>query len=141
MSTIASAIERAGCGAFARMLRTSRFAELMESGGPYTIFAPTDSAFAKFPQGAFRTLMEADEALLHSVAGYHFAAGKVVSARFTGKRIRAVTYGGQSLIIDGRNGLRVNTASLVAPDLIIGSCVVHGIDGVLWPRQPDAVAR
>ncbi|MET0181248.1 MAG: fasciclin domain-containing protein [Caulobacterales bacterium] len=141
MSTIASAIESAGFGAFARMLRASRFADLLESGGPYTIFAPTDAAFAKFPKGAFRTLMEADEVLLHSVASYHFAAGKVMSARFSGKRIRAVTYGGQSLIIDGRNGLRVNMTAMVAPDLYNGACVVHGIDGVLWPRQPEVVAR
>lgn len=142
MNTIVNAIESAGFGVFARLLRSSRFGDLLQAGGPYTIFAPTDAAFAKFPQGEFRTLMEADDALLRSVAGYHFAAGKVVSARFAGKRIRAVTYGGQSVIIDGRNGLRVNTAMLVEPDIIMaGACVVHGIDGVLWPRQPKAVAR
>lgn len=136
-----NAIESAGFSVFARMLRMSRFGELLQSGGPYTIFAPTDAAFLKFPPGAFKTLMEADEKLLRSVAGYHFAAGKVVSAQFVGKRIRAVTYGGQSLIIDGRRGLRVNTALMAQPDVLVGACVVHGIDGVLWPREPEAIAR
>jgi len=141
MIMITNAIEAVGFSVFARMLRTSPFGELLQSGGPYTIFAPTDAAFSKFPPGAFRTLMEADEQLLRSVAGYHFAAGKVVSAGFVGKRIRAVTYGGQSLIIDGRDGLRVNTAIIAQPDVLVGACVVHGIDGVLWPREPEALAR
>lgn len=141
MIMITNAIEAAGFGIFARMLRASPFGELLQSGGPYTIFAPTDAAFSKFPLGAFRTLMEADEKLRRSVAGYHFAAGKVVSARFVGKRIRAVTYGGQSLIIDGRDGLRVNAALIAQPDVLVGACVVHGIDSVLWPREPGALAR
>ncbi len=141
MITITDAIEAAGFSVFARMLRTSSFGELLQSGAPYTLFAPIDAAFSKFPLGAFRTLMEADEQLLQSVAGYHFAAGKVVSARFVGKRIRAVTYGGQSLIIDGRNSVRVNAALVTQPDVLVGACVLHGIDGVLWPRVPEAMAR
>jgi uncharacterized surface protein with fasciclin (FAS1) repeats len=141
MIMITNAIEAAGFGAFARMLRASSFGDLLQSGGPYTIFAPIDAAFSKLPLGAFRTLMEADENQLRSVAGYHFAAGKVVSARFVGKRIRAVTYGGQSLIIDGRDGLRVNTASIAQPDVLVGACVVHGIDDVLRPREPEVLAR
>jgi uncharacterized surface protein with fasciclin (FAS1) repeats len=78
--------------------------------------------------------------LLHAVAGYHFAAGKVLSSRFIGKRIRAVTYGGDSVLIDGKNGLRVGAANLVRPDILAGSSVIHGIDGVLWPREPAAAA-
>lgn len=47
----------------------------------------------------------------------------------------------QSLIIDGRDGLRVNAAIIAQPDVLIGACVVPGIDGVLWPREPEALAR
>jgi uncharacterized surface protein with fasciclin (FAS1) repeats len=141
MTITLSEIEAAGFCAFARMLRTGPFGDVLESGGPYTIFAPTDAAFTKLPQGALRRLMEADGPLQRAVASYHFAAGKVMSARFVDKRIRAVTYGGQSAIIDGRDGLRVNNARLLQPDILVGTCVVHGIDGVLWPRAPEAAAR
>ncbi len=140
MNAIPDAIEAAGLTACARMLRASPFGELLESGGPYTIFAPTDVAFEKFPGASIERLVEDDPALLRAVAGYHFAAGKVMSKRFAGTRIRAVTYGGQSLVIDGRGGLRVNAATVVQPDLVVGACVVHGIDGVLWPREPAAAA-
>lgn len=136
MSRVENAIEAAGFSAFARLLRAGPFAELLESGGPYTIFAPTDAAFEKFPNDD----MDGDTALSRAVAGYHFAPGKVMSQRFLGKRIRAVMHSGGSFIIDGRAGLRADTANIVQPDIIAGACVIHGIDGVLWPREPVAAA-
>jgi uncharacterized surface protein with fasciclin (FAS1) repeats len=83
-------------------------------------------------------LINGDAALLRAVVGYHFAAGRVLSKRFTGKRIRAVTYGGQALLIEDKNGLRINKAALTNPDIISGASVIHGIDGVLWPREAAA---
>lgn len=141
MTPIESALKSADFKVFARVLRASKYDHVLESGGPYTIFAPTNEAFAKFPPGALDGLLNGDPELLHAVAGYHFAAGKVLSSRFAGKRIRAVTYGGGHLIIDGKNGLRVGAANLVRPDILAGPSVIHGIDGVLWPREPAAVAR
>jgi uncharacterized surface protein with fasciclin (FAS1) repeats len=140
MNPIERAIDEAGYRSFARLLQASPFGALLESGGPYTIFAPSDEAFEKFPHASIDDLIADGGDLLRAVAGYHFAAGKVMSKRFSGKRIRAVTYGGQPLVIDGRNGLRVNTAKLVAPDIAAGACVVHGIDSVLWPREPAVAA-
>jgi uncharacterized surface protein with fasciclin (FAS1) repeats len=61
-----------------------------------------------------------------------------MATRFAGKRIRAVMYSGGDCIIDGKDGLKVNGANLVTPDIISGACVIHGIDGVLWPREPAA---
>ncbi|HVY86059.1 MAG TPA: fasciclin domain-containing protein [Caulobacterales bacterium] len=140
MNAIHEALSGAGFNAFTRMLKASPFGAQLENGGPFTIFAPTDEAFDKFPVASLDRLIDGKPDLLTAVAGYHFAVGKVLSKRFAGARIRAVTYGGQSLIIDGKSGLRVNTANLVRPDIIAGACVIHGIDSVLWPREP-AVAR
>jgi len=141
MSSIEDAVEAAGFGAFADALRESPYGEVLDSGGPYTVFAPSDSAFGKFSTASLDRLLHGDEALLRTVLGYHFASGKVMSASFKGKRIRAVMYAGGDLIIDGRNGgLRVNRANLTKPDVIAGACVVHGIDGVLWPQAPAAAA-
>jgi uncharacterized surface protein with fasciclin (FAS1) repeats len=65
----------------------------------------------------------------------------VATARFDGKRIRAVMQSGGDVIIDGRStGLRVNAARLCKPDLNARNGVVHGIDALLWPRQAAAMA-
>jgi uncharacterized surface protein with fasciclin (FAS1) repeats len=140
MSSIEDAVEAAGFGVFANALRESPYGEVLDSGGDYTVFAPTDAAFEKFSGAALDRLLHGEEKLLRTVLGYHFASGKVMSASFKGKRIRAVMYAGGDLIIDGKNGLKVNGANLVKPDVVAGGCVVHGIDGVLWPREPAAAA-
>lgn len=139
MNEIETAIEAAGFAVFAQAMAESDYGQVLVSGKPYTIFAPTDAAFEKFPQSSLEHLRD-DMKLLRSVVGYHFAAGKVLSQRFEGKRIRAATYSGDSLVIDGKDGLHVNKARLITPDIIIGACVLHGIDAVLWPREPVAVA-
>lgn len=135
MSSIEDAVEAAGFSAFANALRETPYGEVLDSGGDYTVFAPTDEAFQKFSADSLDRLLHSDEALLRAVLGYHFASGRVVAASFKGKRIRAVMYAGGDLIIDGRNGLRVNRANLTKPDVIAGPCIVHGIDGVLWPQS------
>lgn len=133
---IEDALDVAGFTAFAGALRESPFGEVLDSGGAYTVFAPTDAAFGKFSQASIERLLHGDEALMRAVLGYHFAAGKVRAARFAGRRIRAAMYAGGDVIIDGNNGLRVNRANLTHPDIVAGNCLVHGIDGVLWPREP-----
>lgn len=140
MSSIEEALESAGFKEFADAMRASPYGEVLDSGGDYTIFAPTNQAFEKFSLESMDRLLHGDEALMLAVMGYHFASGKVMSASLKGKRIRAVMYAGGDLIIDGKNGLHVNGANLIKPDLRAGSCVIHGIDGVLWPREPVAIA-
>ena len=135
MSSVEDNIEAAGFSVFAEALRASPYGETLDGGGPFTIFAPDDAAFAKFSQAALERLHD-DDALLRAVIGYHFAAGRVMAGRFAGKRIRAVMYAGGDCIVDGKNGLKVNAANLTRPDIIAGACVVHGVDAVLWPRAP-----
>jgi uncharacterized surface protein with fasciclin (FAS1) repeats len=139
MNEIERAIEAAGYKVFAEAVAESDYGQVLASGKPYTIFAPTDAAFAKFPDSSLEHLRD-DMKLLRSVVGYHFAAGKVLAQRFAGKRIRAKTYAGESLVIEDLGGLHVNKARLVQADLIIGACVLHGIDGVLWPLEPAQAA-
>jgi uncharacterized surface protein with fasciclin (FAS1) repeats len=142
MSTVSvvSVADRAGFHIFASALRSSDHFDKLEGAGPFTVFAPSDAAFKKFSQAALDKLLSDDRELLHVVLGYHFAAGKVATARFTGKRIRAVMQAGGDVIIEGRSGLRVNAARLFKPDLNARNGVVHGIDALLWPRQAVAVA-
>lgn len=139
--SVVSVADRAGFHIFASALRESSHSSNLEGAGPFTVFAPSDAAFQKFSKAALEKLLHGDRALLDMVLGYHIAAGRVASVRFAGKRIRAVMQAGGDVIIDGRSGLRVNSARLVKRDLGARNGVVHGIDGVLWPRESaDAVA-
>ena len=135
-AAILTVAEKAGYTQFAAALRAARYAELLNGPGPFTVFAPTDAAFAKFAQPSLDDLFE-DDALLESVMGYHFIPGKVLAGRFAGKRFRAAMHAGGDLIIDGRGGgaLRINGARVVAPDLQASNGVIHGIDAVLWPAD------
>lgn len=139
-ASIVAAAEGAGYATFAAALQASPYVEVLDSGGPFTVFAPTDAAFAKFAHEALDRLLHGDADRLRSVLGYHFVAGKVMAKRFQGRRLRAVMYAGGDVIINGRSGLRVNSANLTEPDILSGACVMHGIDGVLWPHAASAVS-
>lgn len=132
--SVVSVADRTGFHTFASALRASDHFSVLEGAGPFTVFAPSDAAFKAFSPSVLSRLMK-DAELLHQVLGYHVAAGRVATARFEGKRIRAVMRAGGDVIIDGKAGVRVNGARIVKPDLNAGNGVVHGIDGVLWPRD------
>lgn len=134
MLNVVSVADRSGFHTFASTLRASDHLKLLEGAGPFTVFAPTDAAFKTLGEDALASLLR-DRELLHQVLGYHYAAGRVATARFEGKRIRAVMRAGGDVIIDGKGGMSVNGAKIVKPDLSAGNGVVHGIDTVLWPRE------
>jgi uncharacterized surface protein with fasciclin (FAS1) repeats len=124
---------------FGSFLAAAAAAEIMgvlRSAGPYTLFAPTDTAFAKFPPSTLSKLMRpANRVLLVSILGYHLALGAVLTRSLAGKRYRAKTLEGRDLRIDARGDVvAVNGAPVVRPDLIASNGVLHGIDSVLWPK-------
>lgn len=137
-STLVGAAVRAG--AFKEFLRLAKAADLTETLrglGPFTLFAPTDEAFAKLSPDALASLAtEEQRDLLRSMLSYHFAEGQVKAERFAGKRMRAVSYEGSSIRIDGRNGLLVDGATVVMPNIFASNGVIHGIDRVIWPPKP-----
>lgn len=122
------------------MLQASDHAALLGGKGPFTVFAPTEAAFDTFSRAELERLQSGDKKRLRALLGYHFAPGKVLSVRFAGKRIRAVMHTGGDTIIDGRDGLHVNSAQLVEPDLVAANGIIHGIDAVLKPLEKAAKA-
>jgi len=138
---VGTALKRGGYGIFLDLLEKSGVGETLEESGPFTLFAPNDGAFERIPAATMSKLKRADQtAVLKSVMGFHFAAGRVLTARLLGKRIRATTFGGKTLHINGVGGLKVNGAAVVDPDVLASNGVLHGIDRLLWPREPDIVA-
>lgn len=139
--SVVSVADRAGFHIFASALRASDYFGKLEGAGPFTVFAPTDDAFRALGPATLEKLLSRESEQTDAFLGYHFAAGKVVAAQLSGKRIRAVMQAGGDAVIEGREGLRVNTAGVCKPDLMARNGVVHGIDAVLWRRESKTAVR
>jgi uncharacterized surface protein with fasciclin (FAS1) repeats len=105
--------------------------ETLKGPGPFTVFAPTDEAFAKLPPGTLDSLL-ADKAKLTSVLTYHVVAGAVTSADVAGLK-SAKTVQGAELAIDTSNGVKINDATVIKADIKASNGVIHVIDTVLIP--------
>jgi uncharacterized surface protein with fasciclin (FAS1) repeats len=136
--SVVSVADRAGFYIFAAALRSSDYFNTLEQDGPFTVFAPADAAFSAMSPVVLDGFLNRDRDKLHQVLGYHFASGRVAAARFAGKRIRATMRTGGEVLVDGRAGLKANSARVIKPDLEAANGVVHGIDALLWPREASA---
>lgn len=104
----------------------------LASDGPFTVFAPTDDAFAKLPEGTVEGLL-ADKEKLTAILTYHVVAGKVMAADVV-NLTEAPTVQGQNVNIDASNGsVKVNDANVVQADIECDNGVIHVIDSVILP--------
>jgi uncharacterized surface protein with fasciclin (FAS1) repeats len=106
--------------------------ETLSTGGPFTVFAPTDEAFAALPEGTVESLLQNTDALTN-VLTYHVVSGKAMSSDVVNLDSVA-TLQGQSLSIDTSNGVRVNNARVILADIEASNGVIHVIDKVLIPQ-------
>lgn len=106
--------------------------ETLKGEGPFTVFAPTDEAFAAIPAADLEALL-ADKAALTRVLTYHVVAGKVLAADVVGLD-SAVTVEGSSITIDVSDaGVKVDGANVIATDIMTSNGVIHVIDAVILP--------
>ncbi len=121
-------------GSFKTLVTAVQAAGLVEtlSGvGPFTVFAPTDDAFAKIPKETLDAVL-ADKAKLTAILTYHVVSGKVMSQDVV-TMTSAPTVQGGSVRIDASNGVKINDASVVKADIECSNGVIHVIDTVLMP--------
>jgi len=128
-------------GQFTMLLKAVKQAGLegkMKAPGPYTVFAPTDAAFAAMPPAVAKRLMNpANKKELASVLSYHVLAGRLMTADVAGKNAEVKALTGQGLVVDGRKGApTVNGARITTADMRVSNGVVHVIDQVLLPPTP-----
>jgi uncharacterized surface protein with fasciclin (FAS1) repeats len=117
----------------AKALEVAGLVDTLKGSGPYTVFAPVDEAFDRMPEGTLDTLMgETDR--LKKVLTYHVVFGDVRSNDLT-ELEEAQTVEGSVLAIDTANGVRVNQALVVQPDILADNGVIHVIDSVLMPAM------
>lgn len=103
----------------------------LKGEGPFTVFAPTDEAFSKLASGTVESLLQ-DIPKLRQILEYHVVSGKVMAADVV-KTDSVETVEGSSLKIDASNGVKVNNATVVTPDVEAENGVIHVIDTVLIP--------
>jgi uncharacterized surface protein with fasciclin (FAS1) repeats len=122
-------------GQFKTLVAALQAAELdgaLRGDGPFTVFAPTDEAFAKLPAGTVEALLQ-DKDKLAQILAYHVVSGKVMAADVGGLD-SAKTLQGQSLSIDTSDGVRIGGAGVVTADVVASNGVIHIIDTVLIPN-------
>ena len=109
--------------------------EVLKGDGPYTVFAPTDEAFAKLPAGTIESLLEPEnKEKLIAILTYHVVPGKLMAADVV-KLKTATTVEGQDVrIVAASSGVTVDGANVVATDVIASNGVIHVIDTVILPN-------
>ena len=121
-------------------LKAAKLVETLEGPGPFTVFAPTDEAFAKLPAGTVERLLEPKNAQeLASVLTYHVVAGDVRAAQVAGLT-SAEALNGQRLPISAGQGVTVAGARVVTADIVCRNGVIHVVDRVMLPASKDVVA-
>ena len=111
-------------------------AETLSGEGPFTVFAPTDEAFAALPAGVLDALLlPENKALLAQILTYHVLSGKVMAADVTDGDVATVE--GQSVSLSTASGVTVNGANVVAADVMASNGVIHAIDAVILPPGVD----
>ncbi len=122
-------------GAFRTLVAAIEAADLVQtlaSEGPFTVFAPTDAAFAKLPEGAVKGLLE-NQPKLKEVLTYHVVPGKIMAADVADMS-SLKTVQGQSVTIRAGTNIRVNDAMITKTDIEAENGVIHVIDTVIMPR-------
>lgn len=114
------------------VVTAAKLVDTLKGPGPFTVFAPTDAAFAKLPAGTVESLL-ADIPQLTSILTYHVLAGKVMAADAM-KVNSAKTVNGQSVTIDHSNGVKVDSATVTQADIACDNGVIHAIDSVILPK-------
>lgn len=135
MTHLADIVDTAvSAGSFTTLVAAVKAAGLVDTlkgTGPFTVFAPTDEAFAKLPAGTVEGLLK-DIPQLTKILTYHVVAGKVLAADVV-KLKSAKTVEGSEVKIDASNGVKINDSTVTTADVAADNGVIHIIDSVLLP--------
>ncbi len=115
----------------ATALQAAGLVDTLKGKGPFTVFAPTDAAFAKVPKDQLDALLK-DKAKLTAVLTYHVVPGKVMAKDVKAGKVKTVQ--GSELTITTAGGVKVDDAHVVKTDIVADNGVIHVIDSVLMPK-------
>ena len=116
-------------------LKAAGLVNTLNGKGPFTVFAPSDTAFSKLPAGTVDGLLKPEnKAKLVSILTYHVIPGKIMSGDIAGKKISVKTVQGSEISVDAMYGVKINDSNVVSADIATTNGVIHVIDKVLMPN-------
>ena len=129
---VETAIEAGNFKTLVKAVQEADLVDTLSSEGPFTVFAPTDDAFAKLPEGTIESLLK-DKEKLTNILTYHVVPDKVMSDDVI-KIKNAKTVNGKELTIDSDNVVKIDDATVIKTDIECSNGVIHVIDSVLLPE-------
>ena len=128
-----------GAGKFNTLVTAVKAAGLVETlkgDGPFTVFAPTDEAFAKLPAGTVEDLLKPENKdKLVKILTYHVVPSKIMSKDIVGKKAEVQSVEGGKISVDATDGVKVDGAKVVTADVAASNGVIHIIDTVIMPKS------
>lgn len=128
-----------GAGSFNTLVAAVQAAGLVDTlkgEGPFTVFAPTDEAFAALPEGTVENLLKPENKdQLVAILTYHVVPGKVMSSDIAGKKAEVASVQGGEISVDATDGVKVDGAKVVTADIETSNGVIHVIDAVILPKS------
>jgi uncharacterized surface protein with fasciclin (FAS1) repeats len=129
---VETAVEAGSFSTLVTAVKEAGLVDTLSGRGPFTVFAPTDDAFAKIPKEALQELIK-DKKELTKVLTYHVVPGRVMASDVAGMK-KAKTVQGGELKIDASDGVRINDSTVIKADIKTSNGVIHVIDSVLMPK-------
>jgi uncharacterized surface protein with fasciclin (FAS1) repeats len=130
------AVSAGSFNTLAAALKAADLVTTLKRKGPFTVFAPTDEAFAKLPAGTLESLLKPEnKAKLQAILTYHVLPGKVASGDIAGKILTVKMVQGTNANIDATNGVMINNAKVIKADIEASNGIIHVIDTVILPRD------
>lgn len=131
---VETAVAAGSFNTLAAALEAGGLIETLKSAGPFTVFAPTDEAFAKLPAGTLDNLLKPEnKEQLVAILTYHVVPGKVMAADVVKLQSAKTVNGKEVSIKAGENGVTIDNANVVTTDIDTSNGVIHVIDQVLIP--------
>ena len=133
MPTIVDIAVQAGSfNTLVQAVQAAGLVETLSGEGPFTVFAPTDEAFAQIPQETLQAVL-ADKEKLTAILTYHVVPGKLMAADVV-RSTQLQTVQGQSITVSTEGGVRVDNANVIPTDIEADNGVIHVIDQVIMPK-------
>ncbi len=132
MNIVETAVKNGNFKTLVAAVTAAGLVETLSGEGPFTVFAPSDEAFAKLPEGTVESLLK-DKEKLAAILTYHVVAGSHMAAEVS-KKHSLKTVQGQELTIKNGDGVTVDNATVVSADIVTDNGVIHVIDNVVLPK-------
>ena len=134
MDIVDTAVSAGNFNTLVAAVKAADLVETLKGAGPFTVFAPTDAAFAALPDGTVEDLLKPEnKAKLASILTYHVVSGKVMSTDLSDGMTPA-TVNGETVTIHTDGSVKVNDATVSSADIDADNGVIHVIDAVLMPK-------